>query len=131
MARLSFEGAVKYALARIVAATANIPAAIHGRRARQPDRFVSSTAALAAVFMPLPDELAGADNASNAKPKSCAEWKRRSGFFSRQRRTILSSDGLTFGFDSLNSSGSSLRMAVIFAAIVSPPNPPPPVVTPF
>jgi hypothetical protein len=47
------------------------------------------------------------------------DWNRRSGFFSRHRRTMRSSDGLMFGLDSVSSSGSSLRIADIVSAIVS------------
>ena len=40
---------------------------------------------------------------------SCADWKRCSGFFSRQWRTIRSRPGETFWFVTERSGGSSLQ----------------------
>src|ERR1051326_1896963 len=90
------EERVREARQRAAAISAKAPATIQGRRTRHADFFVSATAALAALVRMLPDELDGADNASSAKPRSCAEWKRCSGLFSRQRRISLSSAGGAF-----------------------------------
>ena len=56
--------------------------------------------------------------ASSAKARSLADWKRCSGAFSRQRRTMRSSAGATARPDSPSSAGSSLRMAVMVSAEV-------------
>src|SRR5262245_36700388 len=63
----------------------------------------------------------GVDKASSAKLRSCAEWKRRSGCFSKHRRTIFSSCGLTFVFVSPSSGGSSFKIAFITSTANSPP----------
>src|SRR5215467_8618351 len=56
---------------------------------------------------------------SRTNQRSEVDWKRRSALFSKHRRTIRSSDGLMFGFDSVRSSGSSLRIADIVSAMLS------------
>jgi hypothetical protein len=59
------------------------------------------------------------DSASKAKPRSRADWNRSRGFFSRQRRTIRSSDGDTGRPLRVNSGGSSLRMAFMVSTLLS------------
>jgi hypothetical protein len=49
-----------------------------------------------------------------------ADWNRRSGFFSRQWRTIRSRPGETFWFVTESSGGSSLRIAAIVSPAESP-----------
>ena len=56
------------------------------------------------------------ESASMSNARSCAEWNRCSGFFSRQWRTMRSMPGETFWLVMERSAGSSLRIA----AIVSP-----------
>ena len=59
---------------------------------------------------------------SSAKARSPADWKRCSGAFSRQRRTMRSRPGGTFWFVRERSGGSSRRIAVMTSALESPPN---------
>src|SRR5262245_6970860 len=68
----------------------------------------------------------GVDKASSAKQRSLADWKRCSGFFSKQRRTILSKAGLIFAFISLSSGGISFKIAFITSIADSPPKVRPP-----
>src|SRR5258706_2940611 len=68
--RREFLNAKKEATIATVAATAN---ARHGMRASQAASRDSTTADVAAVVIVFPEELVGADNDSNAKPRSCAE----------------------------------------------------------
>src|SRR6266545_6547429 len=56
---------------------------------------------------------------SRSKARSWAEWKRCSGFFSRQWRTIRSSPGEIFRLVSERSGGSSRRIADIVSAVES------------
>ncbi len=56
---------------------------------------------------------------SMANARSRADWKRRSGIFSRQRRTTRSRAGVTAPADGSNSAGSSRRMAVMVSGAVS------------
>src|SRR5687767_10784769 len=53
------------------------------------------------------------DKASSAIARSCAEWNRSFGSFSRQRLTIRSIDDGRFGLISANSGGTSFRIAFI------------------
>ncbi len=55
-----------------------------------------------------------------SKARSCAEWKRSSGFFSRQCRTMRSRPGWMFLLVAERSGGSSLRIADIESAAESP-----------
>ena len=55
-----------------------------------------------------------------SKARSCAEWKRCSGFFSRQWRTMRSRPGEMFWFVTERSGGSSFRIADIVSAAESP-----------
>ena len=59
------------------------------------------------------------DSDSRSNARSCAEWNRSSGFFSRQWRTTRSSPGCTFLFVAERSGGSSRRIADIVSAAVS------------
>ena len=59
---------------------------------------------------------------SRAKARSCAEWKRCAGSFSRQRRTIRSRAGGAIPCAELSSGGSSFRIAANVAAVVSARN---------
>ena len=69
--------------------------------------------------LPMFDEdIAESDMASNANAKSDAEWKRCSGFFSRQRCTIRSRAGGVPGVIREISGGSSFKMAVIVSGDV-------------
>jgi hypothetical protein len=54
--------------------------------------------------------------ADKSKARSWAEWKRCSGFFSRQWRTMRSSAGEMSPFAAERSGGSSLRIADIVSA---------------
>src|SRR5208283_819010 len=58
------------------------------------------------------------DKASSAKAKSEADWKRCSGFFSRQRWTTRCRAGGRFVVTCEIAGGSSFRMAVIVSAKV-------------
>ena len=69
-----------------------------GRRATRPDALLVSIA----------------DSSANARSR--ADWKRSSGRFSRQRRTIRSTPGATTTPDRSGSGGSSFRIAVIVSA---------------
>src|ERR1700683_370047 len=60
------------------------------------------------------------ETASSAKPRSRADWKRSSGFFSRQRRTSLSIEEEALGSEAEISGGSSLRMADMVSTAESP-----------
>ncbi len=62
------------------------------------------------------------ETSSSANATSCAEWKRCSGLFSMQRRTIRSSPGETPWFVAERSGGSSRRIADIVSAAESPRN---------
>jgi hypothetical protein len=73
-------------------------------------------AALAGVGAVRPEEPAAV---SRPKAKSRADWKRSSGFFSRQWRTMRSRTGLRAPLLSAISGGSSFRIAVIVSAVVS------------
>ena len=59
------------------------------------------------------------ESALSAKERSRADWKRCSGFFSRQRRTMRSSAGGSGRPGSDNSGGSSFKTAVMVSAGVS------------
>ena len=59
------------------------------------------------------------DSAWRSNARSCAEWKRSSGFFSRQWRTTRSRPGATFLFVAERSGGSSRRIADMVSAAVS------------
>jgi hypothetical protein len=63
-----------------------------------------------------------AEKASNANPRSKADWKRSSGAFSRQRRMTLSTAGGIFICSAENSAGSSFKMALSVSADVAPLN---------
>src|SRR5215467_12735406 len=68
-------------------------------------------------------DLASADvKASSAKLRSLADWNRCSGFFSRQRRTILDSTGEIFGLVLVRSGGSTVRIEFITSTTDSPEN---------
>jgi len=56
-------------------------------------------------------ELDAVVSPSSAKAKSMADWNRSSGFLPRHRATMRSSAAGTFGFASINSLGSSVRIA--------------------
>jgi hypothetical protein len=60
--------------------------------------------------------------ASKAKVRSCEDWNRFSGFFSRQRRTMRSSSGGTCGFAIAIGDGSLFRTAFIVSTPLSPLN---------
>ena len=62
------------------------------------------------------------DTASRSNARSCAEWKRCSGFFSMQCRTMRSRPGEMVWFVTERSGGSSLRIADIVSAAESPWN---------
>src|SRR5438105_2834142 len=81
-ARVSVEGRLKYITPKASDTRASAPATIHARRPRHRDGLALSSMIAFAVVRLFPDELDGADNASSAKPRSCAEWKRCSGLFS-------------------------------------------------
>src|SRR5207249_8477239 len=55
----------------------------------------------------------GDDNVSIAKARSLADWKRCSGFFSRQRCTMVASTGGMFPFAEVSCAGSSFKIAFI------------------
>ena len=59
---------------------------------------------------------------SRSKARSRADWKRPSGCFSKQWRTIRPSAGVMFGADSLMSFGSSFRIAFMISTELSPVN---------
>src|SRR5215469_12996522 len=60
------------------------------------------------------------ESASRPKATSLADWKRSSGFFSRQCRTMRSIAGETARLVSLRSGGSSFRMELMVSAGVAP-----------
>src|SRR5262245_45268380 len=62
----------------------------------------------------------GVVKASNANPRSLADWNRCPGRFSKHLRTSFSSCGLTFVFVSPSSGGSSLRIAFITSMVETP-----------
>src|SRR6266545_5789535 len=103
-------------------------ATAHDSRASLSSRFQPTLSVIVdgAVAMPNrdsgrePERPESVDKASRAKPRSRADWKRRSGFFSRQRRTIFSSAGETFAFISPSSGGSSFKIALITSATEAP-----------
>src|SRR5262249_36752693 len=105
---------VKYAHANPNVDSDNNAAAAHASHSRRGARDLSPLSGVAgeAVLSKCdpgrpPDE---APNASSANARSLADWKRRSGFFSKHRLTIFSSCGVTFPFVSLSSGGSSFRI---------------------
>jgi len=57
-----------------------------------------------------------------ANARSLADWNRRSGFFSRQRRMMRSSPGDTCPPEADNSDTSSFRMAFMVSTEDSPLN---------
>ena len=84
-----------------------------------PARRRFSTPPARAAFAAVLEEEVVLLSASSAKARSFADWKRCSGCFSRQRRTMRSSPGETGVVISLSSGGSSFRIAVIVSAAVS------------
>src|SRR6516225_2673251 len=88
-------------------ATAASVAAIHIHR------FVETDCLVYRVTL-LPVSL----NASSAKAKSCAEWKRCSGSFSRQRWTTRCIPGGVAGASCEMDEGSSFRIAAMVSAEV-------------
>src|ERR1700676_528354 len=62
------------------------------------------------------------DTASRAKLRSCADWKRCSGAFSKQRRMMYSTAGGILSCNAANSAGSSFRTALCASADVAPRN---------
>src|SRR5579863_8676961 len=64
----------------------------------------------------LPKETSESDNASIAKAKSEADWKRCSAFFSRQRWTTRCRAGGTAGTSCERVVGSSFRIALMVSA---------------
>ncbi len=87
--------------------------------------MIPTTAATSFDRLPRSGEPRGAavtepesDSASSANARSEADWKRCSGFFSRQRWTTLCSPGGASGTSCETPGGSSFRMAVIVSAEV-------------
>src|SRR4029077_2356531 len=66
----------------------------------------------------LASEVAESERRWNARSR--ADWKRSSGFFSRQWSTIRLSAGVILGLEASKSAGSSLRMALAVSAGVGP-----------
>src|SRR5262245_43926942 len=64
----------------------------------------------------------GIVEASSAKLRSLADWNRCSGFFSKQRRTILDSTGETFELVSVRSGGSTVKIEFMTSTADSPEN---------
>lgn len=62
------------------------------------------------------------DSVCSWKARSRADWKRSSGFFSRQCRTIRSIAGLMWRALSVRSGGSSFRIALMVSTAESPLN---------
>ena len=81
-----------------------------------PRRFAATARALPSRAPESPERC------SRSNAMSLAEWKRDSGFFSRQCCTMRSSAGETLRLVSLNSGGSSFKIALIVSAAVSPWN---------
>ena len=81
---------------------------------RRPGRRLALPRAIAACVVADPE------SCSRSKARSRADWKRSSGFFSRQWRTIRSRAGGRLRLVSLRSGGSSLRIAVIVSTAESP-----------
>src|SRR5918993_3567678 len=99
----------------VAAATTATAAMLHGNQAIVARR-VGKPALTAAVV----EDEEPADRVSSAKARSLADWKRRSGVFSRQRRTIRSREGEIATALVSRSGGSLVRIAVIVSAAVSP-----------
>jgi len=87
---------------KAAASTSTAPAATAHS---QPERELRSIAAT--------EELPDSDKASSANAKSDADWKRCSGFFSKQRCTTRSSAAGTLCTICDMPGGSSFKMAVI------------------
>jgi len=92
--------------------------------ARTPSAAVIRTARRDTGRATFPEDAAiagveASDNARRSNARSCAEWNRSSGFFSRQWRITRSRPGWTFLFVAERSGGSSRRMADIVSAAVS------------
>ena len=77
-------------------------------------QFFCAAGAAKAPVGPLPVS----DNASKAKARSEAEWKRCCGLFSRQRCTTFCSEGGVLGTACEMTGGSSFRIALMVSAEV-------------
>src|SRR5271169_1836367 len=94
------------------------------------DKASTTTAAGTIIFQRFPapvaafagfaegDDPPDCDSASRANAKSDADWKRCSGFFSRQRWTTRCSAGGIFAVTCEIPGGSSFRIAVIVSGEV-------------
>src|SRR5687767_1080156 len=103
---------VSHAVAAAMTATA---AMLHGNQGTVAPR--AGKPAVTAAVVEAEDPV---DSVSRAKARSLADWKRRSGVFSRQRRTIRSREGEIAIAVVSRSGGSLVRIAVIVSAAVSP-----------
>jgi hypothetical protein len=104
------------------AANASPPTTPSATSAAGSQRRGDRVAVAAMAVAPLADVPDPLDSASNANAKSRADWKRSSGFFSRQCRTTRSSAGGSGRPVVTISGGSSVRMAFIVCTAVSPMN---------
>src|SRR6476646_995094 len=96
------------------AANTDAAAIAHGNQAMRRETSTAGGLCTAAAL-----DVDVVDNVSSANARSVADWNRRSGFFSRQRRTIRSTPGEIESFVVSSSGGSFVRIAVIVSAAVS------------